>query len=69
MSNIEPNIIDPGKSPPPPPGVIVPEIDPDGDLVGSDDIREPHNDIPPIEPDPEEGRRDLPNIQHVAPPR
>jgi hypothetical protein len=59
MSIIETNIIDPGKSGP------VPEIDPDGDAIRSDEIREPIEDITPIEPDPEEGRRDLPNIRHA----
>ena len=59
MSNIETNIIDPGKSGP------VPEIDPDGDAIRSEEIREPIEDITPIEPDPEEGRRDLPNIRHA----
>ena len=65
MSNIEPNIIDPGAGTPAPPDVIVPEIDPDGDMVGSDEIREPDADIPPIEPDPEEALRDLPTIRRA----
>ena len=60
MSDIQPNIIDP-RGPGP-----TPEIDPDDDAIRSDDIREPIEDIPPIEPDPEEGRRDLPNIRHGA---
>ena len=66
MSNIEPNIIDPTQPLPIPPDMIVPEIDPEGDIVGSDDIREPDSDVSPIEPDPEEGRRDLPNIRRAA---
>jgi len=59
MSDIQPNIIDPTGPKP------VPETDPDGDAIRSDEIREPIEDIPPIEPDPEEGRHDLPNIRRA----
>ncbi|KQT48781.1 hypothetical protein ASG43_07980 [Aureimonas sp. Leaf454] len=65
MSNIEPNIIDPGGQPSPPPDVIVPDIDPEGDGIGNDEIREPDADTPPFEPDPEEGGRDLPPIHRA----
>jgi len=62
VSNIEPGIIDPGKGKRPPD--TVPEIDPDhDDLVEPDDIREPDADVPVIAPDPEEGRKDIPNIR------
>jgi len=60
MSNIEPNIIDPAKGPPVPP----PDSNPDlpGYLPGGpDEVREPASDIPPIEPDPEEGGRRVPD--------
>lgn len=64
MSNIDSNIIDPGKSPPP--DVIVPEIDPDKDeLVEPDDIREPDSDAPAIEPDPEETNTRHPTIRNA----
>ncbi|WP_185983512.1 hypothetical protein [Aureimonas mangrovi] len=57
MSNIEPNIIDPGKGTPPPPDSL-----PDPDHVGDDTVREPPDpDLPPIDPDPEEGGNDLPD--------
>lgn len=56
MSDIQPNIIDPtGPSP---------DSNPDGD-PRPDDIREPNEDSPPIEPDPEESGHDLPNIRHA----
>jgi len=64
MSNIESNIIDPTGTPLPP-DVIVPEIDPDRDIVGDDGVREPDSDVPPIAPDPEEGRHDLPPIHRA----
>ena len=55
MSQIEPNIIDPTKKPPPD---TVPDLDPPfpgDDTVSPDDIREPGEDVVPIEKDPEEG--------------
>jgi hypothetical protein len=59
MSNIEPNIIDPGKGP------IPPTIDPNDDgLVEPDDVREPDSDNPPIEPDPEEGGHGTPPLRN-----
>ncbi|MEX6506212.1 hypothetical protein [Jiella sp. M17.18] len=66
MSNIDPGIIDPGKGGPPPRD-IVPEIDPDDtdDLTEPDDIKEPGTGGPAIEPDPEERRKDLPNIHEA----
>ena len=62
MSNIESNITDPrGKGSPPPD--LVPVIDdPSTDPAGSD-IREPLDEITPIEPDPEEGGRPNPVIR------
>lgn len=65
MSNIEPNIIDPTDQPMPSPDVIVPEIEPDDDLVGDDSVREPDSDVPPIEPDPEESNHQLPPIRRA----
>lgn len=69
MSNIQPNIIDPGKGVPMPPDSLPDEVPtedlPDGDHVGSDEIREPGSDIPPIEPDPEEKRRDRDDIERA----
>jgi hypothetical protein len=63
MSNIEPNIIDPGK-PTAPPGGPPPAIDPDEDeLVEPDDIREPDAGNPAVEPDPEEGGPTTPTIR------
>lgn len=59
MSNIEPNIIDPAKGPPIPPPDSNPDL-PGYDPVGPDDIHEPDDDMPPIEPDPEDGGRPLP---------
>lgn len=56
MSQIEPNIIDPTKSPTPPDSV--PNIDPpfpEDDQTSPDDIREPGEGNAPIEKDPEEG--------------
>ncbi|BDA84542.1 hypothetical protein Sa4125_20840 [Aureimonas sp. SA4125] len=64
MSNIESNIIDPAGNGPPPPDVIPVIDDPGSDHVGSDDISEP-NDVPAIEPDPEEGGRPLPGIRRA----
>lgn len=65
MSNIDSGIIDPGKGTPPP-DVIIPEEEPGTDDVGSDEIREPSNDVRPVEPDPEEGDRPVPSdIQHT----
>lgn len=58
MSDIQPNIIDPTGP--------VPDSNPDGD-PRPDDIREPNEDSPPIEPDPEESGHDLPNIRHASP--
>ena len=64
MSNIESNIIDPGGSVPPPD--VVPVIDdPTSDQIGSDDIRDPLEDVSPIEPDPEEGGRPMPGIRQA----
>lgn len=60
MSNIDDGPIDPGKGKTPPPDVIPPEDDPDVDHVGSDEIKEPADDIRPVEPDPEEGGRKVP---------
>ncbi|KAB0681747.1 hypothetical protein [Aureimonas leprariae] len=63
MSNIEPNIIDPGK-PAVPPGGLPPTIDPDDDGIAEpDDIKEPDSDAPSIEPDPEEGGGATPVIR------
>lgn len=63
MSNIEPNIIDPGQQKRP--DILPPEIDPDNDeLVEPDDIREPDSDTPGIEPDPEEGGTNVPIIRN-----
>lgn len=55
MSNIEPNIIDPTKGPPPDSLPDYDPTDPGEGHVGSDEIREPGEDRPPIEKDPEEG--------------
>ncbi|MCQ8784155.1 hypothetical protein [Mangrovibrevibacter kandeliae] len=63
MSNIDDAIIPPGNRPPP--GGAPPLEDPSPDGTGSDDIREPGADVPPVTPDPEEGRNNLPNIEHV----
>lgn len=66
MSNIEPNIIDPTGNPPPSPDVIIPEREPEDDIVGDDAVREPDSDVPAIEPDPEEANRDVPPIRRAA---
>ena len=59
MSNIDPSIIDPGRTPVPPPDL--PIDDPAPDVVLPDDVREPGgDDLVPIEPDPEEGGRGYP---------
>ncbi len=60
MSNIESNIIDPTGDGPPPPDVLPVIDDPTQDHVGSDDIGDPDGSIAPIEPDPEEGGRSIP---------
>ncbi len=68
MSNIEPNIIDPTKGPPLPPDSIpdvVPPL-PEDDHVGSDEVREPGTDRPPIEKDPEEGGGIGPDIERAG---
>lgn len=63
MSNIESNIVDPRGDRPSPD--VVPVIDdPGSDHVGSNDIQDPESDVPPIEPDPEEGGR-LPDIERA----
>ncbi|GGD42991.1 hypothetical protein [Aureimonas glaciei] len=66
MSNIESNIVDPRGDRPSPD--VVPVIDdPGADNVGSGEIDEPGADIPPIEPDPEEGGRRAPDIDRAEP--
>jgi len=59
MSNIEPNIVDPAKAPPIPAPDSNPDL-PGYEPGGPDDIREPDGDVPPIEPDPEDGGRPVP---------
>jgi hypothetical protein len=65
MSNIEEIPNGPGRDPGPPDGPV-PMGDPPQPMVDPDEVREPADDPLPIEPDPEEVHRDLPDdIEHA----
>ncbi|WP_182085105.1 hypothetical protein [Aureimonas sp. ME7] len=60
MSNIE-EIPGSGERDPSPPDSLPPAVEPGRDIIQSDDIREPSDPAPPIEPDPQEGDRTIPD--------
>ncbi len=65
MSQIEEFPTEPDRDPSPPDGPV-PMGDPAEPQVDPGDVREPSDDPVPIEPDPEEGNRELPDdIEHA----